>query len=281
MRKKDIDFSKKCSIEEIHEIMLKMLEKIDCICNKEKIDYFLIDGTLLGAIRHNGFIPWDDDVDIAMPREDFERFKKIAAEKLGEDYFVQTIETDPEYHLFYIPLKIRDNHSTLIEKYGEKYHEGVYIDVFPFDYLTEDKKKELFRKKITYFFGVARGPVSTQTFPSVHFFARIILQMIGRLIPRKIMIYYINSAIKKNSRGVCGEELVYGFELPWMNVFKKSEIYPLKRGKFENVELNIPCNADAVLKNIFGDYMVIPPKEKQLTHAKFYSKERLFSQEKI
>lgn len=276
MKKGDIDFSRQCSIEELHEIMLKMLEKIDLICREEGIDYFLIDGTLLGAIRHNGFIPWDDDADIAMPRKDFERFKKIASQKLGSDFFVQTIETDPEYHLFYIPLKIRDNHSTLIETYGEKYHEGVYIDIFPFDYLTENRKEELIKKRITYFFGVARGPVSIKTFPSIHFFVRIFLQMIGRLIPRKIMIHYINSAIDKNLKGIQRDELIYGFELPWMNIFKKDEIYPLKRKKFENIELNIPCNADAVLKNIFGEYMKIPPDKEQLTHAKFYSKERIF-----
>lgn len=276
MKKSQIDFSKQCTVEELHQIMLRMLTKIDAICEEENIPYFLIDGTLLGAIRHEGFIPWDDDVDIAMPRADYERFIQIASEKLGDDYFVQTIDSDPKYHQFYIPLKIRDNHSTLIEVYGKKHHEGVYIDVFPFDYLTENREEELKQKKITYLFGVAKGPVQFHTFPSIHFFARILLQMFGRLAPEKWMVAYIRRAIQKNQQGTPGEEMIYGFEMPWLNIFKKTDIFPLKKVKFENVSLNVPNNADAVLKNIFGDYMELPPKDKQLTHAKFYSKERLF-----
>lgn len=276
MKKSEIDFSKQCTIEELHQIMLNMLVEIDKLCEQENISYFLIDGTLLGAVRHKGFIPWDDDVDIAMPRVDYERFKKVASDKLGEKFFVQTIESDPDYHQFYIPLKIRDNGSTLVEVYGKKYHEGVYIDVFPFDYLTENRRIELFEKRITYLFGVGKGPILFLRFPSVYFFVRLLVQILGRVIPEKFMIHYINRAIKKNSNGIPGDEMIYGFELPWRNVFIKSDIFPLKKTQFENVYLNIPNNADAVLTNIFGDYMQVPPKEKQLTHAKFYSTERLF-----
>ena len=74
MRKSEIDFSKQVSVEELHRVMLHILQEIDAICREENIRYFLIDGTLLGAVRHGGFIPWDDDADIAMPRQDFERF---------------------------------------------------------------------------------------------------------------------------------------------------------------------------------------------------------------
>ena len=126
MKKNEIDFSKQCSIETLHQIMLRILVDIDKVCQEHNLQYFLIDGTLLGAVRHKGFIPWDDDVDIAMPRKDFETFKKVASQYLGPQYFVQTLETDRHYKQFYIPLKVRDNHSTLVEYYGHRFHEGVY-----------------------------------------------------------------------------------------------------------------------------------------------------------
>lgn len=276
MKKSQVEFSKQCSLDELHNIMLNLLEKIDRVCEEENIKYFLVDGTLLGAVRHKGFIPWDDDVDIAMPRLDYERFKNIASEKLGNDFFVQTINTDSNYHQFYIPLKVRDNHSTLIENYGNKFHEGVYVDVFPFDYLTEKKEKQLKKKRIAYLFGVMRGPVQFATFPSIHCLARLSLQMIGHLIPRKIMINYIEAAVEENINETDGDEMTYGYELPWRQVFKTKDIFPLCRVQFENLELNVPNNSDAILSIIFGDYMKLPPAEKRLTHAKFYSNERLF-----
>ena len=111
--------------------MLEILVEIHRICVENNITYWLEAGTLLGAIRHKGFIPWDDDCDISMPRKDYERFLQIAQEKLPETMFLQTKETDKEYPLPW--AKIRKNGTLLIEtgETGEeKYHHGIFVDIF-------------------------------------------------------------------------------------------------------------------------------------------------------
>lgn len=276
MKKNTIDFSKQCSLEELHKIMKTMLIDIDKVCEEEELDYFLIDGTLLGAARHKGFIPWDDDVDIAMPRKDYEKFVKIAQEKIGNKYFVQTLDTDKEYDQFYIPLKIRDNNSTLIEVYGKKYHEGVFVDVFPFDFLDDRVKKQIMHKRIMHFLSVGKGPISMYRFPSLHFWARLAVQLVGRMIPLKLIVKYSDYVVREYKSASQTEYMTYGYELPWRNIFKTQDIYPLKKIEFEDVLLNCPNNETAILTEVYGDYMQLPPKEKQFTHAKFYSNERLF-----
>lgn len=277
MRKSEIDFSKQVSVEELHRVMLHILQEIDAICREENIRYFLIDGTLLGAVRHGGFIPWDDDADIAMPRQDFERFCEIAQEKLGDRYFLQTDKTDPRYTLFHIPAKVRDNHSTFIECYGDQYHQGIYVDIFPVDTLSvENAEKELRQKKIIHLLSVLKAPIEFRNFPSLHFFARLAIQLIGRLVPRKCIKKYIEKVKAANRSGTPSSQYTYGMETPWSCRFSQEDLFPLKTMNFESIPFFVPHHPDAILTTIYGDYMVIPPKEQQHTHAKFFCTERLF-----
>ena len=96
-------------------IMLNILKEIDKICKKHNLIYFLDGGTLLGAVRHKGFIPWDDDVDIGMPREDYRKFLKIAQKELPDYLFLQTFETDKYYDIYQVPSKVRDNRTLIFE----------------------------------------------------------------------------------------------------------------------------------------------------------------------
>lgn len=276
MQKKDIAGAPSCSLERLHAIMLATLKAVDGVCRRRNLRYFLMDGTLLGAVRHGGFIPWDDDVDIAMPREDFEVFKAVAQAELGPDYFVQTMETDPAYRLYYIPLKVRDNHSTLVEQYGQNYHQGVYVDVFPLDALTENEARERKQKRTIYLFNVVKGPFRRDGFPSPKFFLRALLQLMGRLIPTALILRYIEKAKSANQRGVRSGRWTYGFETPWRKVFDGEDLFPLTEGEFAGERFFLPRRPDKVLETLFGDYMTLPPESERHTHAKFYSDERLF-----
>ena len=110
-----------------NEILLAVVD----VCEKNNIEYFLSSGTLLGAVRHGGFIPWDDDIDIEMPIQDYRRFLEIAQLSLGERYFVQTFMTDPNWNFAY--TRIRKNNTTCMDSYYSacRIHHGVWIDVFP------------------------------------------------------------------------------------------------------------------------------------------------------
>ena len=113
---------------------LEILDEFVRICEKHDLQYYLVGGTLLGAVRHKGFIPWDDDIDVAMPREDYDRLAVIAEKELAPQYFYQCPDTDPYYFLTY--AKIRKNGTEVYEerfKYS-KFHKGVFIDIFPLDF---------------------------------------------------------------------------------------------------------------------------------------------------
>ena len=137
----------------LRQVELDMFKAFLSACKTLNLRYYLIGGALLGAVRHKGFIPWDDDIDIGMFREDYEKFKKKAQKFLPEYYFVQTNETEPAYPLSFI--KIRDNRTTFIETSVKKFpiNHGVYIDIFPLDYYPKNKLSQFylkFRKKVIY-----------------------------------------------------------------------------------------------------------------------------------
>ncbi|NQZ59778.1 MAG: LicD family protein, partial [Lentisphaeraceae bacterium] len=114
-------------------IMLDMLIEFDAICKKHKLQYWLDSGTLLGAVRHQGFIPWDDDIDLSMPIEDYQRFLELAPGELSSEIFLQNTQTDKDFKFDY--TKLRSNKASIVE-FHEKdrqinYHQGVFVDIFP------------------------------------------------------------------------------------------------------------------------------------------------------
>lgn len=132
-------------------VMLELLNEVDRVCKKHHISYQLFAGTALGAVRHQGFIPWDDDLDIVMQRPDYEHFMAFAPGELGERFFLQKEFTE-HWPMFF--SKLRLNHTTALEKYhvrDEKMHQGVYIDIFPCDNLSDNqlvRKLQFFASKI-------------------------------------------------------------------------------------------------------------------------------------
>lgn len=126
--------------KKLFKVSIDILAEIKKVCQKHKLRYFAAYGTLLGAIRHGGFIPWDDDMDIWMPREDFIKFKKVAAAELSENYFLQTTETEPEHR--HDSIKIRDSRTTATLDWqiqGRKHvNMGIWVTIFPLDGCPED-----------------------------------------------------------------------------------------------------------------------------------------------
>lgn len=135
---------------------LEMIEEFQRICARNGLTYYAVGGTLLGAVRHGGFIPWDDDVDLAMPREDFEKFIAAAKNELNEKYFLQTPDTDPGY--YYGHLKIRMNGTTCIRRsewpHRMPFHQGAFIDVFPLDAVPDGERAMRRHKRLVRFFHV-------------------------------------------------------------------------------------------------------------------------------
>lgn len=252
-------------------VMLRLLKIIDKICYENNIQYFLISGSLLGAVRHNGFIPWDDDLDIAMMREDYNKFLEVCKTQLPEGCFLQTRKTDKYYKVYHVPCKLRDTSSLLIEEGQEnsKAHQGIYIDVFPFDKHSLDmhlveRDLKLWRK-----FMFLQRYTKKQ---GRNVFHKTLLFGVKKLAVVGLYLYFAraNKRIQYNEEHFIDDYMISpGFDLYWSltNIFKKSDIFPLVKLKFEDEDFFVPRNYHKVLTMIYGDYMKLPPPEKRTAHA--------------
>lgn len=248
--------------------MLRMLEIIDAICIKHNLDYWLDAGTLLGAIRHQGFIPWDDDMDIGMPRTSYEKFLQIAPIEIPDFMWLQTRDTDPGYFNMATPLKIRDRSSRYIEKHergDEPYVQGIFIDVFVYDHMPKqmkERKRSKFKaKKISRLLGTKCSAVTTGHHAKIY-------QMIAKFLPKSLLESSLRNIIDKANRSG-SPYLGRGYNCVGKNFLKQEDIYPLQKASFETGRFNIPNNFAEVLTQQFGDYLTLPPENQRvMRHCK-------------
>jgi len=233
-------------LKKAQNTMLNIFIEVDRICKKHKLSYWLDLGTLLGAHRHQGFIPWDDDLDIAMPREDYIKFLEIAKTELDSKYFLQNKSTEKSFYTHY--TKIRDKKSIFIEKHEKNkkvtYHQGIFIDIFPVNYINRN---------------------NTKIHSSLRFIAKIFAN-------RYIDVSFLGKAINKLANNFHNEKnnfIVRGPEVTSFEIkLPKGDIFPLKEVNFENHLCFIPNNVEKYLELFYGKtYMTLPPENKRHTHA--------------
>ncbi len=248
-------------------VQLRLLKILDALCTEKNWRYWLDGGTLLGAVRHRGFIPWDDDVDVAMPREDYEAFCREAAAMLPPDTFLADARTDPGYPHVHI-AKLRDRHSCFRERLPAarpgRHHQGIDLDIFPADRVRNDR-----------------------AFPA---------SLAGRLL-NPVYIHAPGHALKNlrkapviEFRRLAGaRNLLRAFRagctappdstrpFRWFQLFKAKvfprlwledgDLFPLQRLPFEDGLFSAPRNPDTYLSLMYGDYMHLPPENQRDPHA--------------
>ncbi len=233
--------------------MLDILRTVDTICKKHNIEYVLDGGSLLGAVRHGGFIPWDDDLDITVMRKDFKRLRKILPKELPSNLVYQDCTTDSNFP--FLIAKVRDRNSCLFEENdwtARVKEKGIYIDIIPMEEVPNLKWK----KKLDYWYGHSvRG---------VHHYADkkdTILSTIA--LPFSWSIVSITRLVNRFSNTDWVAH-VYGWGA--YNSFAKKDLYPIRRIPFEDMQACVPYNPDAVLRRLFGDYMQLPPENERNTN---------------
>lgn len=241
------------------------LEAIDQVCREHGLRYYLWAGTMLGAVRHKGFIPWDDDMDICMPRPDYEQLIAHWREWLPEPYEVIAPETDPTYP--YPFAKIEDASTTVLERPDFKFLEGVYIDVFPIDGAPadeEERKSHFKRYKVWRHLLFLRGrdPFKHGHGPRSWF---------PWLLHKAWSLAELQEKVKEYMTKYPYDESEYvcDYDDGLKGVIEKRllgtpQIYPFEDKQFLGVE-----HADEYLTNKYGNYMQLPPKEKQIQHHFF------------
>ena len=231
--------------------MLDILLEVDRICQKHNIPYWLSSGTLIGAMRHDGFIPWDDDLDIEMMRSDYLRLMKVLPSELPEWLALQNDETDPNYFYFY--AKVRDRRSKMLEQngYDRLWQEhGIYIDIFPMEQHPIWLHK-LTEKTVGHMYKIWRTSTNDT-------------QAIKRV--RRIFDFN-NKYLFPCLRVITGTVITSGMGIPFHNPRYAKEIFPLTTHVFEGHLLPVPHDADAHLRHIYGDYMQLPDLDKVNLHV--------------
>lgn len=248
--------------------ILEMVKDIDKLCKKHNISYYLAYGSVLGAVRHKGFIPWDDDFDIMLKYEDYNKFMDVCQKELDQNkYFVQTLETDPNYYLSF--GKIRNIQTTLIEESNkdENMVNGVYIDVFPLVGYPKSKLKQTILKiNRAFALSANRNVINNKML-------KIIFDIIVRIFGKNNIVSFCSKQCVKYKCDDC-EEIISVFDGDGVQIGLTSNkiLGKPKMVKFEEMKLPIPEDYDSYLKNLYNDYMQLPSKEHIdfKTHKPYY-----------
>ena len=245
-------------LDDIHKVLLEITDEIDRICKENNIQYFLSGGTMLGAVRHGGFIPWDDDIDLWMTRKNFKKFKKAIKTQLNEDFF-------PEDYFYNIhcPLSILK-----IEKKGTRYVEGVfsgtdvahciYVDVFPLDniWLPAYKLQTaiLIKLQSVRDFKLRQNGKQNASAAKRILYSAIPLWLCRALTEFFMRFFNIFPTKRRNQQAHRGR---------YWPKFIRTEIEDLTEISFEGKKYPIPKAYDKILTECYGDYMKLPDEDKQ------------------
>ena len=261
------------TVEEHQVALYTLLQEFDRVCKQLKIPYVLFAGTLLGAARHQGFIPWDDDLDVMMLREDYNRFLEQAGKHLDSEKFYLQKQFSEHWPMFF--SKLRMNNTTCLEKFHPKdpnMHQGIYIDIFPCDNAMDSRlgqKLQFCASKVVIAKSLDRRGYDTNSLAKKLFIG------FCRLLPKAPFLQIVQGS-KKQGR------YVHGF-LGGARSFEKN-VYPAEFFRervtlpFAGTPYPVPKNYDALLRLLYGDYMQLPaPEERECKqHAIFIDLENSY-----
>lgn len=244
---------------------LEVLKYIRTVCKANGLRYYLVGGTLLGAVRHNGFIPWDDDLDIAMLRKDYDRFLELCKKgALGENFYLHHTITDSEYWLPFAKVKVN---NTLFdeESYSKlKCHKGIFIDIFPLDYCPKNKglfyhARAKIIKKISYVILIKKLNKIAPDFTT-----KMLYALTRRLSIKRLS----NFRDKLCSRYSHGKYIInYGSNYKYTKQTMPSDYYePATQLVFENELFSVPNQYIKYLEQLFNDWKKLPSEEERRNH---------------
>ena len=252
-----------------------VLRQYIAICKEHHLTYFCCGGTAIGAVRHQGMIPWDDDVDVFMPRPDYDRFIQIASQQLPEGLELVTPYNKKDYHLFF--AKLCDKHTTLQEEQDVPCVYGLYIDIFPIDGAPDDIEDA--RAMIRLFTKTKHKLEAISTHVSFLAylnlleepkewgrFARKTIGFFLRKWYRRHLLKQLSDISYRYSYDSASLVAVYCGSYGPKEVFPKAWLQGTKTFLYEGMEVDLPTGYDEYLRQYYGDYMQLPPEEKRISH---------------
>ena len=265
----DTQYTVNETVKKIHTIVFDILCDIDDFCKENNILYFLAGGTCLGAVRHHGFIPWDDDADLLMPREDYERFFKTFPERFKDKYGAGSLASDPNWKREH--GRVWNKHTIRHVKNIETDEIGVFVDIFAIDGLPEGElNRKLFFKKMKIYSALKYSCVKNYYLDGEKYrFIKTCASILTKPLGPRYFAEKMDKAAKKypfkGSRLVAASTAVnYGER----ETIEREHVSKAAYLTFEGRELPVPIGYETYLKNEYGDYMKIPEgaAEKGFTH---------------
>lgn len=265
---------------EMKQVLLSIYKDFAALCDRHNLVYMMSGGTCLGAVRHQGFIPWDDDLDVMMPREDYERFIQLCKQgEMGYDYEYDYPNKNGDAKTVF--LKIFNKNTLNVEVFDDNspFPKGIYIDVFALDSVPRSKLlqciKGFFANVLQFISilvlyaqypsGTFRRFMSLDKELSTRYKYKMFFGKILSVISHRYWVYwfdkFVASAKKKNPVGIPTGRKYYNGE-----IFDRDVYFPPQRAIFEGLDVYIPANYDAYLTNLYKSYMELPPVEKRERH---------------
>lgn len=262
------------TIRDVQKVQLELLNEFDRICKKHNIKYQLFAGTLLGAIRHDGFIPWDDDIDVCMLREEYEKLLEVWTNEKTDKYFLQNYKTDKS-SMFHFSKFIKNNTILRTQMYRDvEMNQGIFIDIFPMDNV---KPNSITGKIHSFLYKNAFLLISTMNKNRAYIarnaivkYTRLSLYYITKLMPKEKIHQIVDKIIcifdnQETDYVACitngdKEDIIKKFTV------KRNTFFNLTEWNFEGMQFPIPRDYDYVLTKNYGDYMKLPPIEERIPH---------------
>ena len=271
--------------------LLRILDFFVMTCEQNNIKYYCCGGTALGAVRHGGYIPWDDDIDVIMPRADYDKFEQLMNNMNYDEFEMISVYKNSNYYYPFNKLCLKQ--TSLIELDNQPYVEGLYLDIFPIDGCSENLSEF---SKMLKSYRILSWKLEAKSVPFQFSSILTYLKRKYYSILKPLPFYFIKSLL--NRKKIIGDlnkiSLRYSYDSSdYVVVYsgsygKKERIKKEWLGNgiivdFENIRVRIPTNFDAYLSHIYGDYMKMPPKEKQVGHhfAYYYNLSERLSLEEI
>ncbi|MBE6794322.1 MAG: LicD family protein [Ruminococcaceae bacterium] len=258
-------------LRKLQKTELEVLMELDRVCRKHNLRYYIVGGTLIGAARTGGFIPWDDDIDVSMPREDFNKLLKLKDE-FSSDYFLQTHKTEKECYFFY--AKLRKNGTYFGEDKFEHtgIHKGIFMDIFPLDYISD---KSFIQKLCFKSFSLINAFICSKKKTSEFLYKNMSLpfivtfRFIQCILPLPLL-YGLRSLTAKLTKAFSNKKLIaslagfhgYPKEISFFELWAEGTDI-----EFEGKTVRAPKEYKKLLNHMFGDYMQLPPIEERINHT--------------
>ena len=258
------------TLKHLQKVQLMMLKDFIKICEENDITYFVIGGSLLGAVRHNGFIPWDDDIDVIMFRSDFEKLNMVMSENPNEKYHLFNVLNEETYHYTFARFNLK---NTVLEEWWAKqvdYTVNIFIDIFIIDKIPDNKIKRFIQRGRCLILNQSvmyslikfenESKIKEIIQRTIHYFLKIMPISPMTLKRRCVKAYTKYQNIECEQ--YCDFPSVH-----FMPIYEKKDFFPMKKVKFEDIYVNVPNDYDKILTRLYGNYMELPPEDKRFRPA--------------